>query len=129
MLMSKSDIYAPDHAFNDWELEIVVDFLRILEYNTPAREVGDQMWWTPKKKGEFNIRLYYNTLRGSFFIIFPWKGIRGVKVPRWVSLFVWIAAWEKILTSGNLRRRGFSIVDGCCMCRYGGETGSFIDSL
>ena len=99
-----------------------MDFLCILEYNTPAREGEDQMWWVPKKKGEFDIRSYYKTLRGSSLNIFPWKGIWGVKVPRWVSFFVWIAAWEKILTSDNLRRRGFSIVDWCCMCRYSGET-------
>ena len=41
--------------------------------------------------------------------------------PRRVSFFVWIAAWVKILTGDNLRRRGFSIVDWCYMCRYIGE--------
>uniref|UniRef100_A0A7N2KVU8 Thioredoxin domain-containing protein n=1 Tax=Quercus lobata TaxID=97700 RepID=A0A7N2KVU8_QUELO len=37
--------------FNDWELEIVVDFLLILESNSPISEDGDLMWWVPKKKG------------------------------------------------------------------------------
>jgi len=41
--------------FNDWELEIVVDFLLILESNSPVSEDGDLMWWVLKKKGVFDI--------------------------------------------------------------------------
>ena len=44
--------------FNDWELEIVVDFLLILESNSPVSEDGDLMWWVPKKKGVFDICLF-----------------------------------------------------------------------
>ena len=69
------------------------------------------MWWVPKKKGEIDICSYYNTLRGSSLIIFPWKGIWGVKVPRWVSFFVWTVVWEKIFTSDNLRRYSGETVD------------------
>lgn len=103
--------------FNDWELEIVVDFLLTLESNSPVSEDGDFMWWVPKKKGVFDIFSFYNALRGSYSVIFPWKGIWEAKVPRQVSFFVWTAAWGSILTSDNLRRRGFTIVDWCCMCR------------
>ena len=38
-----------------------------------------------------------------------------------VSFFVWSAVWGNIITGDNLRGRGFSIVDWCCMCWWSGE--------
>ena len=32
-----------------------------------------------------------------------------------------MAAWGKILTSDNLRRRGLILVDWCCVCRHSGD--------
>ena len=63
------------HDLNNWELEIVVDFLHILVSNSLASDGGDLMWWVPKKKGVFDIHSFHNTLRGSSSVIFPWKGI------------------------------------------------------
>ena len=66
--------------------------------------------------------IIYNNLRGPLPIIFPWKGIWKVKAHRHVSFFVWTAMWDKILTSDNLRDRGFDFVDKCIMCSCNGET-------
>ena len=71
--------------------------------------------------------IIYNNLRGPLPIIFPWKGIWKVKAHWHVSFFVWTAMWDKILTSDNLRDRGFDFVDWCIMCRNNG--GSFATSL
>ena len=71
------------------------------------------------KNGDFNIRLFYHKLRGSSSIVFPWKDIWKVKASWRVSFFVWIVAWDRILTSDNLRIRGFDFVDWCIMCRCG----------
>ena len=91
---------------NDWKVGSMVDFLHILEYNTPSSDNGDRLRWTLKKNGNFDIRSHYNALQGSF-VIFPWKGIWEVKDPRRVSCFVWTAAWNKaswnkILISDNM---------------------------
>ena len=80
---------------NDWKVGSMVDFLHILEYNTPSSDNGDRLRWTLKKNGNFDIRSHYNALQGSF-VIFPWKGIWEVKDPRRVSCFVWTAAWNKV---------------------------------
>jgi hypothetical protein len=37
---------------------------------------------------------------------FPWKSIWRTKAPPRVAFFAWTAAWGKILTVDNLRRRG-----------------------
>ena len=66
---------------NDWELDLVVDFLHILESNIPSTKNGDRMKWKLKKSGDFDIHLLYNELRGFLSIVFPWKGIWKVKAP------------------------------------------------
>ena len=107
---------------NDWELGDVDEFLHTLGSNLPQFEHGDRMRWKLLKKGDFDIRSFYNKLQSLLPIIFSWKGIWKVKVPLWVSFFVWIATWEKILTRDILRGRGFDFVDWCIMCRCNSET-------
>ena len=98
------------------------DLLRTLGSNLPQSENGDPMRWKLTKNGDFDIRSFYNKLRGPLPIIFPWKGIWKFKAPLHVSFFVWIATWDKILTGDILRGRGFDFVDWCIMCRCNGET-------
>uniref|UniRef100_A0A7N2N1E6 Protein ENHANCED DISEASE RESISTANCE 2-like n=1 Tax=Quercus lobata TaxID=97700 RepID=A0A7N2N1E6_QUELO len=88
---------------NDWETGVVDDFLQIMGSNLPQSEQGDRMVWKLTKKGVFDIRSFYNKLRSSLPITFPWKGIWKAKAPTHVSFFVWTAAWEKILTGDILR--------------------------
>ena len=74
------------------------------------------------KNGDFDIRSFYNKLRSSLPIIFPWKGVWKVKAPQHVSFLVWTAVWDRILTGDNLRGRGMDFVDWCIMCCCNGET-------
>ena len=41
-----------------------------------------------------------------------------MKAPRQVSFFAWTVAWNKILTSDNMKNKGFDFVDWCFMCHY-----------
>ena len=107
---------------NDWETGVVDEFLHTLGSNLPHSEQGDCMIWKLSKKGDFDVRSFYDKLRSPLPIIFPWKGIWKVKAPTHVSFFVWSATWEKILTRDILRCRGFDFVDWCIMCRCNGET-------
>lgn len=107
--------------FNDWGLELVAAFTHHLDSHIPSNEDGDQVRWRLKSNGEFNIHSYYYVLRGSTSFIFPWKGIWSVKAPRQDYFFVWTAAWGKILTVDNIRRRGYTLVDWCCICRSSRE--------
>ena len=107
--------------FNDWEMDEGLHFLHILGANTPSMDVGDWTRWKLKSNGNFDIRSYYNKLRDSPSVVFPWKGIWRVKVHRSVSFFVWCAAWNKILMDDNLRLRGLDFVDWCIICRHCGE--------
>ena len=101
---------------------VVDEFLHTLGSNLPHSEQGDRMIWKLSKKGDFDVRSFYDKFRSPLPIIFPWKGIWKVKTPTHVSFFVWSATWEKILTGDILRYRGFDFVDWCIMCRCNGET-------
>ena len=70
----------------------------------------------------FDVRSYYVALRNSNPVAFPWKSIWRTKAPRRACFFVWTAAWNKILTCDNLRKRGYTLPSWCCMCCCGGET-------
>ena len=107
---------------NDWETGVVDEFLHTLGSNLPHSEQRDRMIWKLSKKGDFDVRSFYDKLRCPLPIIFPWKGIWKVKAPTHVSFFVWSATWEKILIGDILRCRGFDFVDWCIMCRSNGET-------
>ena len=85
-------------------------------------DVGDWLRWKLKPNGDFDIQSYYNKLWDSPSIVFLWKGIWRVKVPRRVSFFVQCVAWNKILTGDNLRLRDLDFVDWYIMCRHCGET-------
>ena len=97
-------------------------FFRFVVANLPSGTDGDRLRWKLTKNGDFTIRSSYHKLHGSYFVVFPWKGIWKVKAPRRVSFFVWTAACDRILTGDNLWLRGFDFVDWCIMCRCCGET-------
>ena len=97
------------------------EFLRTLDSNLPPSVNGDRMRWKLIKNGDFDTRSFYNKLRSPLPIIFPWKGVWKVKVPRCVSFFMWTAVWDRILTGDNLRGRKMDFVDWCIMCRCNGE--------
>ena len=109
--------------FNDWEMDKGLHFLRILGVNTSSMDIGDRLRWKLKPNRDFDIRSYYNKLRDSPSVVFPWKCIWRVKTPKCVSFFIWCVAWNKILTRDNLRLRGLDFVDWCIMSHYCGEIG------
>ena len=102
---------------NNWEADMVDDFFRFLTSNLPFVIDGDRMRWKLTKNGDFTICSYYHKLRGSFFVVFPWKCIWKVEAPRRVFFFVWTVAWNRILMGDNLLLRRFDFVDWCIMCR------------
>jgi hypothetical protein len=66
---------------------VVASSFHFLQSHSPAREGSNCLRWRLKKSEVFDTRSYYSALRGSQAVMFPWKGIWGVKAPRWVSFF------------------------------------------
>ena len=82
----------------------------------------DSLFWKLNLNGVFNVCSFYNSLSAPLTIPFPWKCIWSSKVPRRVSFFLWIAAWDSILTIDNLVKRNLSLVNWCGLCHYDVET-------
>ena len=87
------------------------------------RGVGvDSLFWKLNPNSVYDVRSFYNSLSAPLTIPFPWRCIWSSKVPRRVSFFLWIAAWDSILTIDNLVKRNLSLVNWCCLCRCDRET-------
>ena len=56
---------------NDWEADVVDEFLRLLASNLPSRTDGDRLKWKLTKNRNFTIRSYYHKLHGSSSVVFP----------------------------------------------------------
>ena len=107
--------------FNDWELDQVVAFFSLLHSHTPRDEVVDKLVWNPNRRGSFDSHSFYHVLHVPSEVRFPWKSIWRVKAPSRVAFFIWSAAWGRILTCDNLKKRGFVLAGWCCMCKNADE--------
>ena len=88
--------------FNDWEMDAVMVFLRLLYSHSPVSLDRNIPWWRNKKNGPFDISSFYHAIRTRPRASFPWKSVWRSKAPRRVCFFVWSVAWNKILTYDNL---------------------------
>ena len=80
--------------------------------------------WRPAKSRGFEVRSYYHSLSSPNGMLLPWnmlmwsRSLLGLQV----AFFSWTAALGKILSTGNLRKRGIKVLDQCCMCKKDGES-------
>lgn len=105
----------------DWEVEEVTEFFRLL-YSVEIRRQGrDQLCWRQTATKKFTARSYYKVILNQPHIGFPWKRIWKAHVPTRVAFFVWTAALGNIQTIDNLRKRGMIVLDWCFMCKKEAE--------
>jgi hypothetical protein len=99
----------------------LVSFFTLLYSISIDRDGEDKLWWSPARKGKFDVRSFYKTLAYEETIHFPWKSIWRTKVPLEVAFFAWAVVLGKILTLDNLRKMRAIVIDRCCMCKKNEE--------
>jgi hypothetical protein len=103
-------------------MDMVLSFFDRL-YSISARHgKGDRLVWNPSKNGLFEVRSFCEELIRKDGPSFPWKNIWLVKAPTMVAFFVWSAAFGKILTHDNLRKRNVIVIEWSCLCKKSGES-------
>ncbi|RVW45169.1 putative ribonuclease H protein [Vitis vinifera] len=80
--------------FNDWEIELVGEFLHILRGFKPSLE-EDSVLWRKGRSGQFRVKKAYSLLTESDDMGFPYKSIWVARVPTKVAFFAWEASWGR----------------------------------
>jgi hypothetical protein len=86
----------------------------------------DRLGWGPSKRGQFEVKSFYEVLIRQDGPSCPSKSIWRVKALSRVTFFVWTVALGKFFTHDNLRKRNVVVVEWCCMCKKSGE---FVEHL
>ena len=97
--------------------------LDLIYSKIPWGEERDRLRWQLTKNGVFMFALITWYSKVLLFLPSPERVSSVLSLPwGFLLLFLWTAAWGRILTHDNLMRRGFSLVSCCCMCQCRGET-------
>ena len=89
-------------ALNDWEIEMMEQFMLKIQAFRVQRENEDKMVWTASRSGVFSVKSLYSTLEPGGSALFPYVGVWRAYVPPKVAFFTWEASWGKILTLNQL---------------------------
>ena len=109
-------------ALNDWEIEVMASFLQTL-HDQIFRASGEDMLLLKEAKGKsFSVKVMYKGYDLSSTCDFPYRLIWNSVTPPKMGIFSWEAAWGKILTLDNLKRRGVAFANRCFMCEEEEET-------
>ena len=74
------------------------------------------------KNGEYTIKANYRHLEGDTFEAIPTWLIWNSCIPPKVSVFTWEVLWGKVLTTDQLKKRGFQHASKCLLCKEDEET-------
>ncbi|RVW38066.1 putative ribonuclease H protein [Vitis vinifera] len=102
--------------FNDWEVEEVERLLLTIRGARLSPIMEDRMMWKVTSNESFSVKSLYNDLSSRRAGLFPHGLIWNPSVPSKVSFFAWEAAWGKVLTMDQLKKRGWAVANRCFMC-------------
>jgi hypothetical protein len=92
---------------------MVLSFFEWLYFIQVRHAEEDRLVWSPSKRDQFEVKLFYVVLNRQDDPSFPLKSIWHVKAPSRVPFSVWTIALGKILTHDNLRKKNIGVVEWC----------------
>ena len=113
-------------SFNDWEMEEVEGLFQKIHHLVLHSDVEDVLSWKISKNGFFSVRSLYRSLTSTSSEPFPWSIIWRSWAPIRVSFFAWKASWNIILTTDQLKRRGWILPNRCYLCKMEEETSDYL---
>ena len=105
-----------ERSFNDWELDIVQCFICTVSSKRLNPLIRDRLLWKEVKDGIFIVKSSFVFLEGGRQQLVPVKMLWNPCVLTKVCFFAWEVWWGKVLTSNQLKKRGFSLASRCPFC-------------
>ena len=102
-----------ERPFNDWELETVQTFIGQINNRFTILQVQDKLIWKGNVSKVFTVTDYFNSLEEGPSCAAPIKILWNPHIPSKIGFFVWEAWWGKVLTSSQLKKRGFHLASKC----------------
>ena len=97
-------------------------FLQTL-HDQNSRPNGEDMLLLKEVKAKsFSVKVMYKGYDISPAFDFPYCLIWILVIPLKIGIFTWEAAWGKVLTLDNLKRRGMAFANRCFLCEEDEET-------
>ena len=78
---------------------------------------NDRIVWKGNKNGQFSVKGYCSLMEGGPSRKASTNIIWNPYVPTKVSFFAWEARWGKVLTTQQLKKRGYQLARRCPFCR------------
>ena len=109
-------------SLNDWEVVEMTRFLQILHgYKLNPLGVDKLSLKNANDKG-FSVKSMYKDFDVTPALDFPHRLVWNPVAPPKIGVFAWEAAWGKVLTLDQLKRRGMNFTNRCFMCKEEEET-------
>uniref|UniRef100_A0A5B7B4Q6 Reverse transcriptase zinc-binding domain-containing protein n=1 Tax=Davidia involucrata TaxID=16924 RepID=A0A5B7B4Q6_DAVIN len=97
----------------DWEIAEVINLLgHLSSLRLVAGHVDALVWKVDHSRG-FSVRSFFKELTAKGDCSFPWIAIWKSKAPLKVNFFVWLVAWDAVLTTHKFQRRDFMLANRC----------------
>ena len=103
-------------ALNDWEIEEMTRFFHFLHDQQFCPTGVDTLVLQNDKDRGFSVKSMYKVVDVSPSFDFPHRIVWNSVVPPKIGVFAWEAAWGKVLTIDQLKRRGMYFANRCFMC-------------
>jgi hypothetical protein len=97
-------------------------FLNLLYSSKTHPRFVDRMLWIPTRNHSFEVKSNSINLHSREHCMFPWKSVWNVNAPPCIAFFTWTIALGRVLMIDNLRRRGFTLINFCFLCKKNEET-------
>ena len=95
--------------FNDWEMDVVQDFIETIQNKKIRSLVKDRFLWKNTIGGLFSVKFCFDVLEGDNQFSAPARIFWNSSVPTKMGFSAWEVWWDKVLTMYHLKTRGLPL--------------------
>ncbi|KAJ4784621.1 RNA-directed DNA polymerase (reverse transcriptase)-related family protein [Rhynchospora pubera] len=108
------------------QLAMMINFIYPLLANLHEQSVDSVGWKLHAAKGIFSTSSVYNLIKCFPSPASPLSVLWKFRIPPRFKIFIWQMCQNKIATVDNLQKRGWNMVNRCCLCKIECETVSHL---